>query len=190
MNTDLVPAPRDPADRTPITIRTRDGRGRAIRTLAQAELDTAAARLRGEGMSYQAIAERLGCSKATAHDRVQRALAAVPVEDVEALRKVERARLDEQYVVARREMLRDHLVVQAGKIVKDDDGVPLVDHGAKLSALDRMLRIAERRARLEGLDQQVDKVEVISVDALDAEIARLAAELEPGPEAGVPAQSG
>jgi hypothetical protein len=47
-----------------------------------------------------------------------------------------------------------------------------------LQAIDRLLKIQERRARLLGLDAPTQhRVNVLSEDAIDAEIARLEAEL-------------
>ena len=53
------------------------------------------------------------------------------------------------------------------------------DARPKLEALRTLLGIAERRARLLGLDTPTKRqVEVISESAVDAEIARLSVELE------------
>ncbi len=51
------------------------------------------ARLQGKG--YREIARELGCCAATAHKLVQSTLAAIPVDNVKALREVEGARLDD-----------------------------------------------------------------------------------------------
>jgi len=56
------------------------------RTEEQAHLDTAALRLRSLGFSYQAIADQMGVTKATAYNRCQRALAAIPAEAVDEFR--------------------------------------------------------------------------------------------------------
>jgi hypothetical protein len=84
------------------------------------------------------------------------------------------------------------VVVSGGKIVVDDDGQPLVDHGPILAAINALVRLMERRARLEGLDEPARAdvtarihAEVYSADALEREIERVQAELaEQDPEWG------
>lgn len=129
------------------------------RTIHQAELDAEAAHLRAQGLTYRQIGQRQGCNQSSAYQRVQRALAAVPVEAVEELRRVELERLD---------LLLEKVMTKA---VSEDKGF--------LFAVDRALAIAERRSRLLGLDAPTRQtVTVITQDVVDAEIQRLEAELE------------
>ncbi len=173
-----------------------NGGQRREHTIEDSINDAQAAHLRAQGLSYRQIAQQVGCDVHTAHDRVARAIAAVPVENVNELREVERARLDEMLMVAWREMHRDHVVVQFGKVVRGEDGRPLIDSGAKMAALDRLLRISRERRMLMGLDAPARSViEVITEDTLDAEIRELEAKLgrageseaEAGVEGGGPA---
>lgn len=46
----------------------------------------------------------------------------------------------------------DHVVVSQGRIVKDDDGVPLRDHAPVMAAIAQLGRIADRHALLHGLN--------------------------------------
>lgn len=126
------------------------------RTEEQAHLDTAALKLRSLGMSYQSIADQMGVTKATAYNRCQRALAAIPAEAVDEFRRIEGQRLD---------LL---LEVAMEKALAGDKG--------SLFAIDRVLAIQERRARLMGLDAPI-KTEVITLDYIQQEIARLEATL-------------
>jgi hypothetical protein len=71
---------------------------------------------------------------------------------------------------------RRHVVVQSGKVVKGDDGQPIPDDGPVLQATATLLRVMERRARLHGLDAPA-KHEVLTLDAIDAEIRRLEEQL-------------
>jgi hypothetical protein len=71
---------------------------------------------------------------------------------------------------------RRHVMVQSGKIVKGDDGQPITDDGPVLQATATLLRVMERRARLLGLDAPA-KHEVLTLDAIDAEIRRLEEQL-------------
>jgi uncharacterized protein YicC (UPF0701 family) len=67
----------------------------------------------------------------------------------------------------------------------------MIDQAAKLTALDKLLKIAERRARLLGLDQPTRIAQEVTVFAagseIDREVERLAqqlATLDPGPSSG------
>jgi predicted DNA-binding protein (UPF0251 family) len=129
-----------------------------IRTEEQAILDTEALRLRSRGMTYQKIADSLGVTKATAYNRVQRALTAIPKEAVEEYRKLETERLDT-------------MLERVMEKVTHDDG-----KSGFLFAVDRALAIMDRRAKLLGLDSPVKTVNV-TVDAADLEIIRLSEQL-------------
>lgn len=147
-------------------------------TFEQAVIDAEAVQLRADGKTYRQIAAIQGCSPTTAHARVDRAIKAVPVDAVENLRAVELDRLDEMHQVALTQLRTDAVRVDHGRIVRDEDGNPIIDHGAKLVALDRLLKIQDRRAKLLGLDAPSrSRIEVITEDAVDAEIRRLEAEV-------------
>jgi hypothetical protein len=51
------------------------------------------------------------------------------------------------------------------------------DPDIRLKAVDRQVRISERRCKLLGLDAPT-RVETITIDQIEAEIARLSAELD------------
>lgn len=134
--------------------------------------------MRARNHTYQEIADALGYGdRANAYRAVQKALAAVPVEAVEELRRLHMARLDYLATQALAVLEREHLTIsQGGRIVTDDDGRQILDDGPVLAALDRLLRIQERQAKLMGLDAP-SRHEVMTLDALDARIAELAAQL-------------
>lgn len=96
------------------------------------ELEKNAFALRKAGLSYRAIGERLGVTKATAHRSVARALAEI-IElrdgDREKLREIEVARLD------------GILMRQWYQALRGDG-----------PSVDRVLRIMQRRCTLLGLD--------------------------------------
>lgn len=156
-----------------VTGRTRDGHGRFDRDPETAKRDAEAARLRGRGWTYRRIADELGVSKQTAYDAVQRALADTLAEPAAEARTLELERLDEMHASVLAVLEREHVTVSQGRIVRrrilDDDGDPIVvtydkdgkpifreeeirDDAPLLAAVDRLLRIAERRAKLLGLD--------------------------------------
>ena len=149
-----------------------------------AQRDAQALELRAAGASFRVIADRLGVSVSTAWKCVDRGLAATRHEPAVKLRTLERERLDRLTVQAVQVLQARHVVVSGGKIVVGDDGRPLVDHGPTLAAINTMVRLMERRARLEGLDEPVRAditakvhAEVYSVGALDRELQRLTDEL-------------
>jgi hypothetical protein len=149
---------------------TRGGDGKFTRTPEGAERDAAAAKLRGNGLSYRAIASQLNMDVSSAHAAVQRALREIVEEPAEDVRRIELERLDTMYEAAMGVLERQHVTVSNGRVVCLDDE-PLPDDGPVLHAIDRLLRIAERRAKLLGLDsaQKVDvsggvRYEIVGVD--------------------------
>jgi hypothetical protein len=156
-----------------MTSRTRDGKGRFDRDPATVKRDAEAAALRAKSWTYQAIADHLGLSKSAAFEAVQRALADTLAEPAEQVRALELEKLDEAERAVRAVLEREHVTVSQGKVVRrrvgdqlDDDGQPVLDGDGKpvgvyedvlddapvLQAVDRLLKIQERRARLLGLD--------------------------------------
>lgn len=116
-----------------------------------------AIRLKIEGHTYNQIAELLGYSNgASACCDIRRALEKHVVEEglaVEAWRELELARLD---------------VLQKAVWPEAMEGNP--------RAIETALKILDRRAKMLGLDSAI-KLEVLTIDALDAQIQRLEAEL-------------
>lgn len=144
--------------------------------------------MRIEGRPYHEIAAALAITEAVAEKDYQRARDAAQAElggARDAAVAAESLKLDALERAAWQVLRNRHVLAQQGKIVRDDDGNALEDDAPTLQAIDRILKIAERRARMRGLDAPVRaKVEV--TDALDADIERLVAELAglaPGGEA-------
>ncbi|MFJ1698176.1 hypothetical protein ACIOHC_24175 [Streptomyces sp. NPDC088252] len=156
--------------------RPHDGRGRFVRTLSTAERDAAAADLRSKGWTYPRIAEHLGYNhRADAYNAVQRVLKETVREAGEELRTLELERLDALYVAASEVLEREHVTVSNGRVV-DLHGAPIPDDGPVLAAIDRLLKIQERRARLLGLDAPV-KRDISLTDERAAAIEALVEEL-------------
>jgi hypothetical protein len=85
-------------------------------------------------------------------------------------------------------IVADHFVLQAGQIVKDDEGRPLKDNGPVLAALGQLRALEEQQARLEGTNarEKIDialerRVESEATDVVEAILAGFSAvpELEP-----------
>lgn len=124
---------------------------------ATAERRGKAIRLKIDGYTYTEIAEKLGySSKGSACKDVSRALERHVIEEglaIEAWRELELARLD---------------VLQKAIWPEAKEGNP--------RAIETALKVLDRRAKLLGLDSAI-KLEVLTIDALDAQIQRLEAEL-------------
>jgi hypothetical protein len=70
-----------------------------------------------------------------------------------------------------------YVVTPSGKIALDPETQqPLIDHGPILAAIDRLVKILDRVAKLRGLDAPA-RLEVLTIDAIDAAIADLNAKL-------------
>ncbi len=154
------------------------GNGKFVKSVDTAERDADACRLRTTGASYADIAKALGFADAAGALRaVQRGMQSIVAEPARELRAIELARLDLALRHAWEVMTRVHITVSQGRVVLDPaTGEPLRDYGPVLAAIDRVIRIGERRAKLLGLDAPT-RIEAITVDQIEAEINRLALEL-------------
>jgi hypothetical protein len=127
------------------------------RRAVTAKRRTDAITLRLAGMDWTSIADRLGYSdRGAACKDVTRALEANIVEQrvsAEELREVELLRLDRLQAAV------------WGAAVQGD-----------LRAIETCLKILDRRAKLLGLDSAI-KLEVLTIDAIDAQLQQLEAQL-------------
>jgi hypothetical protein len=168
--------------------RPRDGNGRLRRTVEGAERDAEACKMYTAGASYLEISDALGYGgKQNAHRAIKTVLLETIKAPAEELRARAVLRAEEIYVMARDVARTDHPTVSHGKVVcvKDPESgkdVPLIDDMPKLAAMDRMSRAEERLAKLRGLDAPT-KFENLSLDAIQAEIARVEAEIASGESA-------
>jgi hypothetical protein len=180
--------------------RVRGGNGKFTRTAATIKRDHKAAELRGQGYSFQRIADELGfASKGKAHEAVMRAYAEIPSEATEQAKALDLERIDRLIEKAWEIMLRDHVTVSQGRVVgkvigveRDADGSVVLGHddkpvliyedilddGPAIAAIREIRALVERRAKIIGYDAPSrSRIEVVPEDAVDAEIARLAAQL-------------
>lgn len=156
--------------------RPRDGNGRFYRTVEDATRDEKAARLRARGWTYPRIAAEMDYdSRASAYHAVERVLRETVREAGDDLRALELERLDAMWAAAVEVLDRQHVTVSNGRIV-ELGGEPLEDDAPVLAAIDRMLKIQERRARLLGLDAPV-KRDLTLTDERAARIEALVEEL-------------
>lgn len=159
--------------------------------------------LKNRGLTWQQVADRMApeypeyleadgrsTSAAYACGDVGRALKQANKElsmGLEEYREAARTRLDglrrQVYAV----MARQHFVLSKGEIVNGPDGNPLQDGGAVLACIDRLMRIEERQAKIDGtdasekltiaLERRVDEETTVVVEAILA--GANAVDLEP-----------
>ncbi len=143
-----------------------DGTGRPLpERIAELDAEREAIELRKTSHTLREIADIQGCSVSTAHRRVDRGFRRLaPIEEAGTLRARENDLLD-----TRERILLEQLAAHSS----GDQPLNVM----QLSTLDGALaRIAERRARLNGLDVPVtQKIEVVS--AWEQEIEQLTREL-------------
>lgn len=136
--------------------RPRDSKGHWIRTTESVQRDAEAARLYQQmdpRLTLDDIARQLGYThRADVWWAIRRARADIVLKTAGKLTALEEAELDELYAQTLRIIERDHLTVSHGKIIKDDDGNPLLDDGPKLAALREARAIRESFRKLKGLD--------------------------------------
>lgn len=152
---------------------TRNRKGQMERDAEQARLDAEACELRAQRLTIRQIAAIQNCSVSVAHDRIKRAIAAIPYEAVAELRRIELESLDELEQRCREVMLATHLKVDHGKLILIDD-VPMIDDAPILHAAAQILRIKDMRAKFTGTYAPTkSSITVVTEEDVDAEIRRL-----------------
>lgn len=163
------------------------GRGRASKTsprrIATALRRGQALQMRLDGAKYEEIMTTLGyASRGAAVADIQRALVLTVQEPADEVRALELQRLDMLWQTVLEILRSHHVVVSQGRVVFLNEE-PIKDHAPILAAVDRLLKIQERRAKYLGLDAP-KQLEFITIDALEAEIQRLNEEMERAARAG------
>jgi hypothetical protein len=154
----------------------RGNDGKFTHTAETAERDAQACHLRARGNSYATIAREMGFADGSAaYKSVQRGLKAIVAEPAEEVRRIELIRLDGIWQAAQAVLEANHFVISEGRVVRLA-GAPLMDDAPVLAAIDRLIKVQERRAKLLGLDAPV-KREITISDGVDAEIRNLAEQL-------------
>lgn len=153
----------------------RGHRGRWQRSPETAARDAEVARLRAQQYTWEEIARELGYETPSgAYRAYQRAIEAIIRPPAEEAVKVEIAKLDALERKAWEILRAEHALVSHGRLIVGEDGQPLPDTGPVLAAIDRVLKVADRRAKLLGLDTPVKAdLTVHQVDARDAELIEL-----------------
>ena len=146
------------------------------RTPDQIAKDQEAASMRSKAMTYQSIGDHFGITRQAAFQMVQRAIADIPKEGAEEVVRLEVEKLDFIERKLYEIMTKEHVAFGASGKVVTLDGVPIEDDSPVMKALDGLLKVADRRAKLLGLNAPT-KHEVITLDSVQMEIRRIEAEL-------------
>ncbi len=138
--------------------------------------DAEAARMRALRFSYDQIAAKLEfADKSGAWRAVQRGLTMAVKEPTQDMILLDLGELDRLARAAWNVLGTTHYVVDRGEVVFLNDE-PVLDDAPVLAAIGKLLDIQVRRAKLVGLDApSKSRVEVVTEDAVDAEIRRLEA---------------
>jgi hypothetical protein len=151
-------------------------RRKIVPTKAQSR-DMEALRLRTTGWSMEAIADYQSMSVTAVANALRRAVAVMFRFAGNEQRVLEMQKLDEAEMEVWKVLKMTHWAyTNRGDLVYGPDGEPQKDSRIILEAIDRLLKIAERRAKLMGLDAPM-RAEVLTIDSIDAEISRLENEL-------------
>lgn len=155
---------------TPNPIRPK--RGTATPTERTKHLQAALLRARRDNadLNYQQLGDKFGITRVYARKLLLKALREIIQEPAEEVIQLELARLDYLQTEVIKVLQSFHVVVSQGSVVRDivedEDGQPIVDintgqprtkriedTGPKLAAVDRALKIMERRSKFLGLDK-------------------------------------
>jgi hypothetical protein len=152
------------------------------RTLEQTRKDAEALNLHCQGKSYQAIADALGWKgKGTAFHAVKRALADLQREPLEqfdhftaAIERIHAGLRECQQIIE----TPHYLAAPGGKLATAPDGTLVLDDGPKQRAITEMRHLNDQLIMLMDLKPATkSRVEVVTEDVVDREIAKLAEEL-------------
>lgn len=154
----------------------------ARRSLDTMERDAQAADLFRRGLTYRQISAQMGWRSPNAAflavRRAARDAATDSLAATEALQLMLSRQQDYRRLVWRVAMAKHYVTTQTGAMALGPDGQPLLDDAPVLNAVDRLVKIDQEEARLLGLYAPAkSRVEVITEDAVDAEIAKLAEEI-------------
>lgn len=159
--------------------RPRDGQGKFLEAPGSAERDAEALRMRSRGHTFDQIAHTLGYGhRANAHAAIKRAVAAIQKEPAEEIYAQQIANLNNMRLAVYEVLEKNHVVVQQGKIIMTPEFNPLIDYKPVLEAVDRLLKIEDRFAKLHNLDQHTVKVDVTVQNETDAAIRALLEDME------------
>jgi hypothetical protein len=179
---------------------TRGGNGRFRRTPASAARDMRAAELHGQGWTHERIAAELGfASRGKVSEAIARAYAMIVTPGAAQAKRTDLERLDRLIEKNWEALERQHVAVSNGRVVRrftgverHEDGIEKLDPDGKTipvfeDVLDDgpiaahsivILQIIKQRTVMYGNAEPArSRVEVVTIDMVESNIARLEAEL-------------
>jgi hypothetical protein len=129
----------------------------SARSIREAQRRAEMMRLRAEGLTLAQIGEQMGITADAVQGVIDRALRSMVKAPADELRALELARCDELMTEAMAIVRAPMQTVRSGDPVQDPESCAVVvevvaDAAPKLAAINTVLRVMERRARLLGLD--------------------------------------
>jgi hypothetical protein len=138
--------------------------------------DAEALAYRARGWTYQRVANEMGYrDRSAARKAVERALAHDIRESNDEAKALLLTDLNAAKQAVWAVLEANHLVISDGRVVHLD-GAPIPDDDPVLRAVDRLVKIDQEIAKIYGAYAPV-KSEVITMDAVEAEIRKLEAEV-------------
>lgn len=138
--------------------------------------DTEALAYRARGWTYDRIANEMSYTdRSAARKAVERALARDIRESNEEAKALLLLDLNAAKQAVWAVLEANHLVISDGRVVKLDD-TPIPDDDPVLRAVDRLVKIDQEIAKIYGAYAPT-RSEVITMDAIEAEIRKLEAEV-------------
>jgi hypothetical protein len=145
---------------------------------ANPKKDAEALTLRARGWTHDRIAQQMGyANRSGAQKACERAIAHSVRETSEEAKTVLIADLNAAKQAVWVVLEANHLVISDGRVVTLD-GEPIPDDEPVLKAVDRLVKINQELAKIYGA-YAPSKHEVRSIDAIDARLFELAAEMAP-----------
>jgi hypothetical protein len=126
--------------------------------------------------SIRKIAEMVNLSKTRVGEIVSEVQLDISMPAKEALINREMELLEQMETVALQILEDSHVAHSNGRIVKDSNGNIVNDDSVKLAALDRLVKIQDRRSKYLGLDKPMETKHEVKV--IDADTMALMQQLE------------
>lgn len=128
----------------------------------------------GEKLTLARVADEMGCSVFRVQKLLNKYTPKLLEKDASNHREIEIGKLDLLEEKLWTMVDEDYYTVSNGQVVYLDTGDPVPDIDPVLKIIDRILKVAERRAKLLGLDKPV-RVEatVHTMDSTDMELAEM-----------------